>query len=169
MLQSGSKVKVLDEDVEGSIVRILKNKAIVLTDFGFEETYDLSELILAQPLDIQGVESLPKDKELKSKIKSEKKQTQENAKEIDLHIGKLVDFPRGLSNYEMLQIQLQTVREEINLARSEKRAKLIFVHGHGKGVLRKELYKLLNSYPDLEYFDASFKKYKLGATEVWLK
>jgi dsDNA-specific endonuclease/ATPase MutS2 len=66
----------------------------------------------------------------------------------------------------MLQIQLGKVKNEIELAQKEKRKKLIFIHGHGSGKLKSELDKLLSTYSKLEFYDASFRKYKLGATEV---
>ncbi|MFV0305505.1 MAG: Smr/MutS family protein, partial [Moheibacter sp.] len=76
---------------------------------------------------------------------------------------------RHLSNFEMLQIQLQKVKDEIEKAYKEKQSRLIFIHGHGSGKLKEELLKVLSRYKGIEVYDASFRKYKLGATEVKLR
>ena len=164
MFKTGDKVKVLDDNQVGVVVRVHQNRITVLNDYGFEETYDSSELILIEELPIADFEQFPEEipqAKNSSKISDE-------PKEIDLHIGQLRDYTAGLSNYEMLQIQLDKVKSEIESARKEKRRRLIFIHGHGSGKLREELHKLLNSYARLEFYDASFWKYKLGATEVKL-
>ena len=43
---------------------------------------------------------------------------------------------------------------------------MVFIHGVGEGVLKEELNTLLNRYNNVEYYDADFKTYGLGATEV---
>lgn len=162
----GDKVKVIDDDQKGKIIEIRKNKIIILNDYGFEETYSSNELILDQGFEVTEVRIEPNEV---PKKKTYKKKLILAPKEIDLHIGELVEYKNHLSNYEMLQVQLQTVRNEIELARKEKRKKLIFIHGHGKGKLKKEVLKILESYKDLEFYDASFRKYNGGATKVKLK
>lgn len=164
MFKAGEKVKIIDENQEAIVIRVYKNRITVLNEFGFEETYNASELIPVQDLPIgefiNATEEIPNRKNIL--------QNTVELKEIDLHIGQLVDYPSGLSNFEMLQIQLNKVKDEIELARREKRNRLIFIHGHGSGKLREEIHKLLKSQPKLEFYDASFRKYKLGATEVKL-
>lgn len=162
----GDKVKVIDDNQKGEIIDIQKNQIIILNEYGFEEKFLPNELILDKGFEVKEVKiesiEIPKKKNYKKKIELA-------PKEIDLHIGELVAYNDHLSNYEMLQIQLQTVRDEIELARKEKRKKLIFIHGHGKGKLKKEVIKILDSYQDLEFYDASYRKYNGGATKVKLK
>lgn len=160
----GDKIKVIDDNQQGVVKSIAQQYVTVLNEYGFEEIFHSSELILNQKLDIQDFIPKPESQPHKSKPH----QIPDTAKEIDLHIGQLVDFYKGLSNFEMLQIQLNKVKSEIELARAEKRYRIIFIHGHGSGKLREELHKLLEAQSKLEYYDASFKKYKLGATEVKL-
>ena len=50
---------------------------------------------------------------------------------------------------------------------SKKIQRIVFIHGVGEGVLKTELQNLLNKYP-VKYYDASYKKYGLGATEVYV-
>lgn len=161
--KTGDKIKILDDNQKGKVLRISKNRITILNEFGFEETYNESELIPDSDFEI-GEIKLPQNTAPAKKVFSPLSEP----KEIDLHIGQLVDSYVNLSNYEMLQIQLQKVREEIEIARAEKRSRLIFIHGHGSGKLKNELHKLLENYERLEFYDASFRKYKLGATEVKL-
>jgi dsDNA-specific endonuclease/ATPase MutS2 len=44
---------------------------------------------------------------------------------------------------------------------------VIFIHGIGEGVLKRELQYLLKKYP-VDFYDASYQKYGLGATEVYI-
>jgi len=164
MFKPGDKVKILDDNQKGVVIRIHKTRVTVLNELGFEETFNVKELIPDKSFEVgEIVHHQPEVLHLNKPADDI-----QEIREIDLHIGQLVDSYIGLSNYEMLQIQLQKVRDEIDLARKEKRSRLIFIHGHGSGKLKNELIKLLESYPRLEYYDASFRKYKLGATEVRL-
>ncbi|WP_394334469.1 Smr/MutS family protein [Moheibacter sediminis] len=163
MFKVGDKIKIIDDDQTGTVIKVSKQGVSILNEHGFEETFSASELILNQELLINDFNPKPETKPIKSKPHQS-----DAPKEIDLHIGHLVDYPSGLSNYEMLQIQLNKVKYEIDSARTDKRNRIIFIHGHGSGKLREELYKLLEAQSRLEYYDASFQKYKLGATEVRL-
>jgi len=164
MFKPGDKIKILDDDQKGVVVRIHKNRVTILNELGFEETFNEKELIPDKSFEVGEV----KRREPETSSENKSVNNLQEIREIDLHIGQLVDSYTGLSNYEMLQIQLQKVKNEIDLARKEKRSRLIFIHGHGSGKLKNEFIKLLETYPRLEYYDASFRKYKLGATEVRL-
>lgn len=164
MFKVGDKIKVIDDNQQGVVKNIFKQNVTILNEYGFEEIFNSSELILNQELVIQDFIPTPENLPHKSKPH----QIPDTPKEIDLHIGHLVDFTSGMTNFEMLQIQLNKVKSEIELARAEKRHRIIFIHGHGSGKLREELHKLLEAQSRIEYYDASFKKYKLGATEVKL-
>ena len=69
----------------------------------------------------------------------------------------------------MLEKQINRANEEIKLAKMDKINKLIFIHGKGKGVLKKEIYKILNTIDDIEFFEADIIKYRFGAVEVRFK
>ncbi len=90
--------------------------------------------------------------------------------EIDLHIGQLVDDFRGLSNADMLKLQLETFRKEMENAIATGVKKIIFIHGVGDGVLKNELRReLQRKYARFPYQDASFREYGFGATMAVLK
>jgi dsDNA-specific endonuclease/ATPase MutS2 len=89
--------------------------------------------------------------------------------EVDLHIEKLVPNKRGLSNFEILNIQMETAKRQLNFAMQNRMPKVVFIHGVGEGVLKAELDFLLGRYDNITFQDANYQKYGLGATEVYFK
>lgn len=90
--------------------------------------------------------------------------------EVDLHINELLDSTAGLSNAAMLQCQLDKFHEVIRENKNLKGQKIVFIHGKGEGVLRKEIEKLLKTvYKNYYFQDASFREYGFGATMVTIK
>ena len=88
--------------------------------------------------------------------------------EVDLHINQLVKSSRGMTNYEMLNLQLQTAKRQLEFAIHKRVQRIVFIHGVGEGVLRQELETLFRRYDNLTYYDANYQKYGLGATEVYI-
>jgi Smr domain len=89
--------------------------------------------------------------------------------EVDLHIHELVDSHQGLTNYEIVQIQLEHFERTLRNAEEKKIPRVIFIHGVGQGVLRAEIRKMLESYyPNATFMDAPYNIYGYGATEVRL-
>lgn len=90
--------------------------------------------------------------------------------EVDLHINELVDSTVGMSNGDMLQLQLAKFHAVLAENKNRKGQKIVFIHGKGEGVLRKEIEKLLKTQYKTYYFqDASFREYGFGATMVTIK
>jgi len=90
--------------------------------------------------------------------------------EIDLHIHELLEDTRGLSNHEMLEVQLGRFRNELETAIANGTKRIVFIHGIGNGTLKQELRQELSTKFKKYYFqDASFKEYGYGATMVILK
>lgn len=90
--------------------------------------------------------------------------------EVDLHIHELLDNITGLSNAEMLQIQLDKFHAVLAEHKNRKGQKIVFIHGKGEGVLRSEIEKQLRSrYKPYSFQDASFREYGFGATMVTIK
>jgi len=89
--------------------------------------------------------------------------------EIDLHIEKLLDDFKGMSNHEIVTYQLEIFRKELEKAMREKVHRIVFIHGIGNGTLKLQLRKQLDDlYPFLNFQDASFAEYGFGATMVLL-
>lgn len=90
--------------------------------------------------------------------------------EVDLHINQLLDDTRGLSNADMLKLQLETFRKEMDNAIATGAKKIVFIHGVGDGVLKSELRReLQRKYSRYPFQDASFREYGFGATMALLR
>lgn len=90
--------------------------------------------------------------------------------EVDLHIHELLEDTRGLTNHEMLEVQLGRFRNELEDAIRNGTKRIVFIHGIGNGTLKQELRKELSTkYKKYDFQDASFKEYGFGATMVILK
>ena len=144
-------------------------KAIILPIY---EENKLAEAI--KQLTTADVEKIITEKEIKNKkINTPKQFTKIDLVklEIDLHIHELVENTAGLEPKDILEIQMDKFRNELNAAiLSAKVAKIIFIHGIGNGTLKTEVRRELDTkYKKYKYQDASFKEYGYGATMVFLK
>lgn len=88
----------------------------------------------------------------------------------DLHIAELLDNLSGLSNSDMLNVQLDKFREVMEAHKKNIGQKIVFIHGKGEGVLRRALLdELKRKWPHCAVQDASFQEYGFGATQVTIK
>ncbi len=90
-------------------------------------------------------------------------------REIDLHIEELIDSHKGMTNAEIIQLQLRKFQKELEAAISNNLQKIIFIHGVGNGRLKQEIHLILQGYDEVTFQDGSYKKYGYGATEVLIK
>lgn len=88
--------------------------------------------------------------------------------EVDLHINKLIDSVVGLSNSEILDIQMKTFHKTMTDAIMNKAGKVILIHGIGNGTLKNMIRESIEKQYKLHYEDASFREYGFGATMVLL-
>jgi hypothetical protein len=108
-----------------------------------------------------------KEKSLEKKIPE--KQKPPEMMEVDLHIHEIVEDERGLTDGEILDIQLSRFEMALETALRGNIKKIVFIHGVGQGKLKYEISKIIDKkYPDLKYQDASFKEYGYGATMILL-
>jgi hypothetical protein len=174
-LEIGNKVAVLDDVLKGIVIAINGDEISIETTDGMIFKFSSSELVqvdveqheLSKFSDINNAllkEKISQGQSKKSLFKKEKKEV---ILEVDLHINKLVKSTRNLDNYDILNLQLDTAKSKIEFAISKRILKIVFIHGVGEGVLKSELQSLLNKYP-VKHYDASYKKYGLGATEVYV-
>ncbi|WP_439883433.1 DUF2027 domain-containing protein [Pontibacter sp. MBLB2868] len=90
--------------------------------------------------------------------------------EIDLHIEKLIEDHTGMSNSAILKLQLEKFQDALDRAMAANMHEIVFIHGAGNGILRKEIQKALSRTPGIKYFeDAKKEKFGYGATLVKLK
>ncbi len=89
---------------------------------------------------------------------------------VDLHIEELVDTKAGLSNADMLNLQIDRFRAVMDENLRHHGRKIVFIHGKGEGVLRQALLKeLSHKYKGHDVQDASFREYGFGATQVTIR
>jgi hypothetical protein len=86
--------------------------------------------------------------------------------EVDLHISSLRDNYEGLSNHEILQIQVSYFDRSLESAILNNYAKVIYIHGIGNGILKASLINRLKEYEDIEFRNAAFARYGNGAIEI---
>lgn len=179
IFHKGDQVTVLDDAIDGVVISVQNNEVLIETTDGFTMTFFVNELIknnntneLKQfistnksSLAFEGKEEPKK----RSFVKEKKSRKDEFVLEVDLHIEKLVPNKRGMSNYDILNMQMETAKGQLNFAMRNRIPKLVFIHGVGEGVLKAELDFLLGRYDNLTYQDANYQKYGLGATEVYFK
>lgn len=173
--QIGTKVTLIDDVLTGIVISYNADLIEIEDEQGMRYQFKETELIpfqddqheLSKYLNINN--KILKDKSGldQKKNRSFKKDKNEVVFEVDLHIHQLVDSTRNMDNYDMLNLQLETAKRKLEFAISKRFSKVVFIHGVGEGVLRSELHFLLKKYP-VDFYDASFKKYGLGATEVYI-
>lgn len=182
-LVKGDTVAVIEDSFRGKVLKVKGKDITIITDDGFEITYAINELVKIK----QDQRELSKYRDLKNRSLSRKSDDYTNKKvqnktkpkslnkdrapkhvmEVDLHIEKLIPSARGMSNFEILTIQIETAERKIEFAIRKKISILVFIHGIGEGVLKEELESLFRRY-HVDVKDASYQKYGLGATEVYL-
>jgi dsDNA-specific endonuclease/ATPase MutS2 len=87
---------------------------------------------------------------------------------VDLHIHQLIPKSKGMNNYDMLTIQTDTAKRQLEFAIKKRIQRIVFIHGIGEGVLKAELEYLFRQYGNLQFNDADYQKYGRGATEVYI-
>ncbi len=176
VFQIGDKVETLDDVIGGIVTGISGDGITIETDDGFLldfQSYELVKMPKADSIQVSNHE-IAQVKAEKEATKKRKQQTvkpkERNAPkmEVDLHIQQLTNSTRGMSNYEMLNLQLETAKRQLEFAIKKRIQKVVFIHGVGEGVLKEELNYLFRRYENVKYYDAEYQKYGLGATEVYI-
>lgn len=174
MFKKGDSVEVLDEPIKGIVMAVDKMQITIETEDGFPLTFMAKQLVkVADEIKVSNFEAfqVKKQKDLpKKKRKKVVKPKERNAPkmEVDLHIHQLTKSTKGLTNFDMLNIQLDAAKRQLEFAINKRIQKVVFIHGVGEGVLKEELHYLFGRYSNVSYSDADYKKYGLGATEVYI-
>ena len=145
------------------------------TDF-FDEPTLLMTLVerdvmnFAAQITPEALQKAMSQKEVPTAHQTVKKKEKSEIIEVDLHAHELLDSLAGLTNGDLLQLQLDKFNEVMRMHLKDKGQKIVFIHGKGEGVLRKELEKQLKlTYRTCYYQDASFQQYGFGATQVTIR
>ncbi len=176
-MKIGDKISVLDEDISGEVIAITGDMVTMLDMDGFEIQYTKKELIIESgavsdfDLTPHNISEILSEKQAKKNINSKKIKPKERnlpPMEVDLHINQLTSTTRGMDNYDMLTLQIDTAKRQLEFAMSKRIQRIVFIHGVGDGRLRADLEFLLNRYDNLKFHDADYQKYGVGATEVYI-
>jgi len=175
VFQIGDKVETIDDVVGGTVTNVAANHITVETDDGFSLDFEPSELMKIDGSIIKvsnyEISQIKAEKELpKRKNRQTPKPKERSAPkmEVDLHINQLTNSIRGMTNHEMLNLQMETAKRQLEFAIRKRIQKVVFIHGVGEGVLKEELYYLFGRYESVKYYDADYQKYGLGATEIYI-
>jgi hypothetical protein len=89
---------------------------------------------------------------------------------VDLHIEKLTENWKGLSNFEILTIQLSNFERFYQLAIAHRQPNLIVIHGIGTGKLRNEIHEILKTKKEVRTFANQYHRdFGFGATEIFFQ
>jgi len=169
----GKQVAVIEDTLKGTVVGV-NNQIIYVEDVdGMVYQFHKNELILLEKRQDQFSEykkmdgSFLKNERCAQESRSPifRKHKKKMILEVDLHLNQLVENPKEIHTFEILSLQLKVAKRKIEFALEKRIPKIIFIHGMGAGILKSELHNLLRIYM-LKFYDAPYKKYGLGATEV---
>ena len=177
MYKVGDFVMAIDDDVQGKVIEVSASGVLIESQEGFEISYQPNELVLdkskQESLDFSSnfsklaTENTSFKKRPKN-TKPQKRQKEVPPMEVDLHIHKLVKKSKGLSNFDMLNIQLDTAKRQLDFAMSKRIQRVVFIHGVGQGVLRAELEYLFRGYENIQISEGDYRKYGVGAMEIYI-
>ncbi len=171
------RVEVLDDALKGKVVAVNGEVVSIETIEGFALDFHENELVKTgeEQNRLLSQSNIPmsqilEEKKIRKKpgaVKIKSKDRNVPPMEVDLHIEKLVNSYRGMSNHDILNLQMETAKRQIEFAARKRIQRLVFIHGVGEGVLKAELDYLLGRYDNLKFYDADYQKYGIGATEVY--
>ena len=187
----GDKIRFIDQVGAGTVSEILPNhQVIILDEDGFDYKVHETEIMLVSNSAVESSsyeKSMPSDAEIFQKnIDPEKLKSAEDRfsnlykektttkkvdfMEVDLHIHELLDNTHGMQNGDMLQHQIRHFERMMKTAERKKISKVVFIHGVGEGVLKREIHNLIELYyPNCSTQPADHREYGYGATEVRLR
>jgi len=89
---------------------------------------------------------------------------------FDLHIEKLINHHAFLSDAEILDIQLKSFEKMLDEAIMAGKREMIFIHGIGDGVLKRNIHERLKLHRQVSSFvNRHHPLFGFGATEVFFK
>ena len=172
-LKVNDKVQVVDDTLEGRITEVKNEQVWIEDEDGFLHAYKREQVVkITGPLEVDPLEidrvAYKKFADKKNDRRSTSPKQSKKIPELDLHIHELTDSSAHMTDFDMLQLQLRTAENRLKKAIENKEKRLVFIHGKGKGRLKSELSVLFSRYKEVSYYDADFREYGFGATEVYI-
>jgi hypothetical protein len=91
-------------------------------------------------------------------------------KEVDLHIEKITADTKGLSNTDILLLQLSEFNKALDRAIRSGQKVFYAIHGNGSGKLKKEIHKILSTHSEVVSYSNDYEpNYGYGATKIILR
>src|SRR5690606_21110170 len=119
----GDNVETIDDEILGIITKISGHLITVEDREGFDFQFEANELMLSasdNSLEYAvfntDIEAIKKEKESKKRRAAPTVKPKERSApkfEVDLHIHHLTKSSRGMSNFDMLNLQLDTARGQL--------------------------------------------------------
>lgn len=170
--KSGDAVEVMDDQITGHVLRYEDEMVVVENEDGFEFRFRESELVhhwQASPHELRVTQEALSQKEIPSKPGPTVKRPKDRLPPpmiVDLHIEKLSKNHRRLDAQDILILQSDTARSQLEWAIRKRLPRLILIHGVGEGVLKDEVTRIARQYPGVRYRPADAREFGAGALEV---
>jgi DNA-nicking Smr family endonuclease len=177
LFKIGEKVRFLTDTGEGTVMSFKGSQTVIVEDeTGFEQEYPSSQLVK-----IYGDQSdaIQDDYDIEMAGEAQLSRTTNGAEvsdvvqrkgywEIDLHTHALLETEAGMTSGELLNHQLFELKRFYRRAKEKKIRKIVIIHGIGMGVLKSEVRHFLEGQENVAFYDADYREYGKGATEVEL-
>ena len=158
----GDKVILKKDRTKAIITLLIGNKKVKILDTdNFEYIVNSSEILYLDESNDKS-ESYGNFFEIKDdndKVRSSNKLFQNKYEKkgqvkIDLHVEQFQDEKDHLDNFQILQIQMNYCKKELDIAIKRHKISFEIIHGIGEGVLKAEVHKLLDLY-NITFFESN--------------
>lgn len=188
-MKVGDKVRFLDS-VGGGVVRRIdeaRGLAFVEDEAGFEIPTVFAQCVVVASSEnsdtyrqrsMMALRKGPSEMQMKAKQVAEhskpslaangkKEAKQPDEMVVDLHMEALLPGNTSVPPEEVLQYQLRTFRRVMTEQRKYRGKRVVFVHGKGEGVLKREIQNILKrEFASCSFLEASYQRFSSGATMV---
>lgn len=164
----GERVLFLHDSGTGIILEIIPDGTFVIEDEdGFRRKLNAGEICKIHAEDIP-VDLIPDEKDA---VSGKRSGTNRNNGiwEIDLHIDALLDSMEGMTNHDIVQYQMRSLKRFLEDAKAKKARRILIIHGVGEGVLRREVHDYLRGIDGAVFHDEHYTPKGFGATLLELK
>src|SRR5690554_1323250 len=148
-MKIGDTVSVLDEALSGVVKTIQNGRVTIVTSDGFEFAFKANELVIIDDaigfhefmnMDVATVISEKEGSDRRKSPLKKSKKRKEHIFEVDLHIHHLIPSTKGLSNFDILNIQMAEAKRQLDRAIANRWKSVVFINGWGEAYLREEFY-----------------------------
>jgi len=178
MFEKGDKVTFIDDSINGTVMSILGDIIKIETEDGFDMDCSPNEIIkrgvfdedMGSYIDNRTMDRIMKENSMDKRRESVKRPSRKDDYliEVDLHIERILKSHKHMDSGDILDYQVHRAKYKLEESMRSGQKGLVFIHGHGDGILKEELNTLFRRY-NVRFYEADFAKYAGGATEVVFK